>query len=82
MREPARVLTVPPMVVRCGACRHDYDERAWQALPLERVIEPSELHRTVTRWPADVRIEVRRCRGCGRSVSAKRRVAARRASAR
>ena len=81
MRQGARVLRAPPTVVRCGACRRGYDEHAWQALPLERVIEPAELHGTVTRWPADVRIEVRRCRACGGSVSAKRRVASARTSA-
>jgi hypothetical protein len=82
MREGARVLNVRPTAIRCGACRHGYDEQAWQELPLERVIEPTELHRTVTRWPADVRIEVRRCHACGRSVSAKRRVPPTRPSAR
>lgn len=64
-----RPVAVAPARARCGACGRDYGEDAWVGLALERAIEPSELARLFTKWPADVRIEVRRCRGCSSLIS-------------
>lgn len=71
------------MTIKCGTCGLDYHEDEWVNLALERLIESIELEGLLTRWPADTRVEVRRCHGCGRLISAKRRVAgaARRESA-
>jgi hypothetical protein len=62
--------------VRCAQCGVDYDEDAWEDLPIERVIEPVELRRLVMNWPDGTRVEVRRCQGCDAPISLKRRLRA------
>ncbi len=62
----------PSSTLTCGACCKTYDEAAWRALAVSERIEPPEVRRVLSHWPDDLLIEVRRCKGCGRTIAAKR----------
>jgi hypothetical protein len=58
----------------CGHCGTALGARAWGDLELVDQVSQGQLKEHVTSWPADARIEVRRCGRCGsplaRTVSA------------
>ena len=55
--------------VRCGNCGRSYELRGWRALPLVGVLTGDAIAAHVVKWPAGVRIEVRRCARCARSIA-------------
>jgi len=52
----------------CATCSAIASDKDWSALPLVRVMGPSEVRPLVTRWMARA-IEIRRCGRCGRNVA-------------
>jgi hypothetical protein len=63
-----------PVLTPCNSCGENYDEAAWQELPLLERIEVPEVRRFVSNWPEGLIIEVRRCAGCRRAMAAKRAI--------
>jgi hypothetical protein len=58
--------------IRCARCRASYDDSAWETLRLVERVDAREIARSVLKWPADERVEVRECAHCGKAVSARR----------
>jgi hypothetical protein len=59
-------------VMTCSSCAQTYTEAAWRLLDVSERIDAPEVRRLVSNWPEGLIIEVRRCRGCGRTIAAKR----------
>jgi hypothetical protein len=59
-------------VVRCGSCQRTCPIEAWCALPALTTLTASEVGGYVSRWPAGVVVEVRRCDGCGHTIARRR----------
>jgi len=55
--------------VRCGGCGRAYEPPAWLALPLVGTLAGDAIAAHVVKWPFGVRIEVRRCARCARSLA-------------
>ncbi|AKU95620.1 hypothetical protein AKJ09_02284 [Labilithrix luteola] len=53
----------------CSACRATFDE--WAALELVARIESTEVERLIRGWSANLCIEVRACRWCGKGITRK-----------
>jgi hypothetical protein len=45
--------------VKCGR------QAAWESLPLLEELPPALLRTHLLHWPHDLRVQVRRCTGCG-----------------
>ena len=67
-------------MITCGACGVQYSHDDWLALAVRDRIEPAEVSRLVSAWPENVCVEVRSCRGCGRSIATKAPALARHSS--
>ena len=63
------------MSYRCSGCGEAYGESAWRGLALAERIEPEQVRRLLSNWPAGLCVEVRRCGACGKTVAAKRAAA-------
>jgi hypothetical protein len=63
----------PPRSRRCGRCRQEYGDEAWQRLEVMRHILAPQVRDLVTAWPDDVAIEIRRCGACGAPIARKER---------
>src|SRR5450432_1330038 len=55
--------------LRCGGCAASFEPHAWLALPLVAVLAGEAIASHVIKWPLGVRIEIRRCLRCGRSMA-------------
>jgi hypothetical protein len=55
--------------VQCGACSRSYELQAWLELPLAGVLNGEAIAAHVVKWPLGVRIEIRRCARCGRTIA-------------
>jgi hypothetical protein len=55
--------------VRCGGCGRSYEVRTWLGLPLVGTLTGDAIAAHVVKWPHGVRIEVRRCARCARSIA-------------
>jgi hypothetical protein len=55
--------------VRCGGCAASFDVGAWHALPLVATLTGDAIATHVVKWRAGVRIEIRRCGRCARSIA-------------
>jgi hypothetical protein len=55
--------------VRCGGCGRSYEERTWLGLPLVQTLTGEAIAAHVIKWPHGVRIEIRRCARCARSIA-------------
>jgi hypothetical protein len=55
--------------IRCSACGFICSADAWQALPVVRTLTHADVSAYVVAWPSSVRVEVRGCGGCGRSIA-------------
>ena len=55
--------------VRCGGCGRSYGPAAWRALPIVSLLTVDAIAAHVVKWPHGVRIEVRPCTRCARSIA-------------
>ncbi len=55
--------------VRCGGCGRSYEGRTWLGLPLVHTLTGDAIAAHVIKWPHGVRIEIRRCARCARSIA-------------
>jgi len=55
--------------VQCGGCSASFEPEAWGALALVAVLTGDAIATHVVKWPQGVRIEIRRCPRCGRSMA-------------
>ena len=55
--------------LRCGGCAASFEPPAWLALPIVTVLSGEAIATHVVKWPAGVRIEIRRCPRCGRAMA-------------
>ncbi len=55
--------------VRCGGCGRSYGLGGWHALPIVSMLTIDAIAAHVVKWPRGVRIEVRRCARCARSIA-------------
>ncbi len=55
--------------VPCGGCGRSYGLAAWRALPIVSLLTIDAIAAHVVKWPRGVRIEVRRCTRCQRSIA-------------
>jgi hypothetical protein len=55
--------------LRCGGCAASFAPAAWLALPLVAVLTGDAIATHVVKWPKGVRIAIRRCPRCGRSMA-------------
>jgi hypothetical protein len=55
--------------VQCGGCGRTYEPGSWLALPLVGTLNGEAIAAHVVKWPRGVRIEIRRCGRCGRSIA-------------
>jgi len=53
----------------CGGCAASFAPAAWLALPLVAVLAGDAIATHVVKWPKGVRIAIRRCPRCGRSMA-------------
>jgi hypothetical protein len=60
--------------VRCGGCGRSYGPGAWRALPIVSLLTIDAISAHVVKWPHGVRIEVRRCTRCARSMARTERI--------
>jgi hypothetical protein len=58
----------PPRAA-CGGCATVYEPAAWLDLHVVSVLTGEAIAAHVVKWPGGVRIEVRRCSRCGRSIA-------------
>ena len=58
----------------CRSCTALTDER-WRELPLSETIPSATIAKHASIWRVDEHIEVRRCRGCGKPIARKVRIA-------
>jgi hypothetical protein len=52
----------------CPSCAGGPSPAAWRELPLIEVLTSPAIQQHLSAWPADARIEVRRC-ACGRAIA-------------
>jgi|HubBroStandDraft_5_1064220.scaffolds.fasta_scaffold187304_1 hypothetical protein len=64
---------MPDNDVTC-ACGARFGHSAWMSLSVVARIEPEEARTLVLNGPENIRIDVRRCRRCARSIATKRAV--------
>jgi hypothetical protein len=55
--------------LRCGGCAASFAPAAWLALPLVALLTGDAIATHVVKWPKGVRIAIRRCPRCGRSMA-------------
>jgi hypothetical protein len=55
--------------VRCGGCGRAYELPGWLALPLVGTLTGEAIAAHVVKWPPGVRIEVRQCARCARTIA-------------
>jgi hypothetical protein len=55
--------------VRCGGCGKGYEHPGWLALPIVGTLTGDAIAAHVVKWPQGVRIEVRRCARCARTIA-------------
>jgi hypothetical protein len=55
--------------VLCGGCGRSYELPAWLGLPIVGVLQSDAIAAHVVKWPRGVRIEIRKCARCGRSIA-------------
>ena len=55
--------------IRCGGCAASFDIRAWMALPVLGTLTGDAISAHVVKWRKGVRIEIRQCKRCGRSIA-------------
>jgi len=55
--------------IQCGGCAASFEPEAWARLSVVAVLAGDAIATHVVKWPNGVRIEIRRCPRCGRSMA-------------